>query len=75
MGNHEHSIMCSLLCYIKVPGTQHLLLRKYEHMKGGKPTRATTVSYRHIMFTILPLVYHYADSAKITLPKRSVQII
>ena len=23
MGNHEHSIMCSLLCYIKVPGTQH----------------------------------------------------
>jgi len=28
MGNHEHSIVCSLLCYIKVPGTQHLLQRK-----------------------------------------------
>jgi len=41
-------------------------------MKGGRPTRATTVSYRHIMFTILPLVYHYADSAEITDTSRKI---
>jgi hypothetical protein len=57
--------VCSLPCYIKVPGTS-LNEKDVGTNERGGPTRTTAVSYGCIMFTILPLVYHPADSAEIT---------